>query len=159
MRLRLRYFSDGLVLGNREFVEGVFQENRDKFGLKRKNGALGVSENESAGAAKLAPEHHDGDHQANPGDNMPHALRLDALRILRPKIIADQGARRQRQRLRPVHHTRADEPHRRHDIDEAAEQVFQRVHLVDVRHAHEAERGEHQDADSRTKKRAVDGHG
>jgi len=44
VRLRVRYFSDGLVLGSKEFVEGVFQENRNKFGPKRKDGARRVSE-------------------------------------------------------------------------------------------------------------------
>ncbi len=43
VRQRVRYFSDGLVLGSREFVEGVFQENRDKFGPKRKDGARRLS--------------------------------------------------------------------------------------------------------------------
>lgn len=39
IRLRVRYFSDGLVLGSKEFVESVFKENRDHFGPKRKDGA------------------------------------------------------------------------------------------------------------------------
>ena len=48
VRQRVRYFSDGLVLGSREFVEGVFQENRDKFGPKRKDGARRMGEVETA---------------------------------------------------------------------------------------------------------------
>jgi hypothetical protein len=44
VRLRVRYFSDGLVLGSREFVEGVFEENREKFGPKRKDGARRIAE-------------------------------------------------------------------------------------------------------------------
>jgi hypothetical protein len=47
VRLRVRYFSDGLVLGSKEFVESVFTENREKFGPKRKDGARRVSESES----------------------------------------------------------------------------------------------------------------
>jgi hypothetical protein len=43
VRQRVRYFSDGLVLGSREFVEGVFEANRDKFGPKRKDGARRLS--------------------------------------------------------------------------------------------------------------------
>jgi putative transposase len=39
VRLRVRYFSDGLVLGSQEFVEGIFAENRSRFGPKRKTGA------------------------------------------------------------------------------------------------------------------------
>ncbi len=47
VRLRVRYFSDGLVLGSKAFVESVFTENRDKFGPKRRDGARKVSESES----------------------------------------------------------------------------------------------------------------
>jgi len=39
LRLRVRYFSDGLVLGSREFVEQYFYEHRNLFGAKRKTGA------------------------------------------------------------------------------------------------------------------------
>jgi REP element-mobilizing transposase RayT len=39
LRCRVRYFSDGLVLGSREFVEEVFQKHRDQFGFKRETGA------------------------------------------------------------------------------------------------------------------------
>ncbi|MCX6857835.1 MAG: transposase [Verrucomicrobia bacterium] len=39
VRLRVRYFSDGLVLGSQEFVESIFAENRSRFGPKRKTGA------------------------------------------------------------------------------------------------------------------------
>ena len=39
LRCRVRYFSDGVVLGSKVFVEDVFQRNREQFGLKRKSGA------------------------------------------------------------------------------------------------------------------------
>jgi hypothetical protein len=39
LRCRVRYFSDGVVLGSREFVESVFQSYRADFGMKRKTGA------------------------------------------------------------------------------------------------------------------------
>jgi len=39
LRLRIRYFSDGMVLGSREFVERFFREHRTLFGPKRKSGA------------------------------------------------------------------------------------------------------------------------
>jgi len=39
LRLRVRYFSDGVVFGSRSFVDGVFEEFRDRFGSKRKTGA------------------------------------------------------------------------------------------------------------------------
>jgi hypothetical protein len=44
VRLRVRYFSDGLVIGGKEFVEGIFGQNREKFGPKRKDGARRISE-------------------------------------------------------------------------------------------------------------------
>ncbi len=39
LRCRVRYFSDGSVLGCREFVNTVFQAHRECFGPKRKEGA------------------------------------------------------------------------------------------------------------------------
>jgi hypothetical protein len=39
LRCRIRYFTDGAVLGSREFVESVFQSARDRFDEKRKTGA------------------------------------------------------------------------------------------------------------------------
>ncbi|MBB5038287.1 transposase [Prosthecobacter dejongeii] len=44
VRLRVRYFTDGLVLGSQEFVESVFTENRNLFGPKRKDGARRLRE-------------------------------------------------------------------------------------------------------------------
>jgi len=39
LRCRVRYFSDGMVLGSRGFVEDVFERRRSFFGAKRKTGA------------------------------------------------------------------------------------------------------------------------
>ncbi len=39
LRCRVRYFSDGVVFGGREFVEGIFQAHRNRFGSKRQTGA------------------------------------------------------------------------------------------------------------------------
>lgn len=39
LRCRVRYFSDGAVLGGREFVDGVFAAHRKRFGPKRTSGA------------------------------------------------------------------------------------------------------------------------
>jgi hypothetical protein len=39
LRCRVRYFSDGAVLGSRAFVEGVFESRRGQFGARRKTGA------------------------------------------------------------------------------------------------------------------------
>jgi len=38
LRCRVRYFSDGAVLGSREFVQGYFECHRDRFGAKRRDG-------------------------------------------------------------------------------------------------------------------------
>ena len=39
LRVKVRHFVDGLVLGSRSFVEGVFDQKKDRFGPKRKNGS------------------------------------------------------------------------------------------------------------------------
>jgi putative transposase len=39
LRWRVRYFTDGAVIGSRSFVDGIFEKCRDRFGEKRKNGA------------------------------------------------------------------------------------------------------------------------
>ncbi len=39
LRVRVRYFSDGMALGSKEFVNSVFSEFRDRFGERRKTGA------------------------------------------------------------------------------------------------------------------------
>ena len=39
LRCRVRYFSDGVAIGHRGFVDGIFQKFRGHFGLKRKNSA------------------------------------------------------------------------------------------------------------------------
>ena len=39
LRVKVRYFSDGMVLGSKEFVDEVFEGNRQRFGEKRTSGA------------------------------------------------------------------------------------------------------------------------
>ncbi len=39
LRLRVRYFTDGVVLGSRTYVNNVFAEFRDRFGPRRRSGA------------------------------------------------------------------------------------------------------------------------
>ena len=39
LRCRIRYFTDGAVIGSREFVNEAFASARDRFGPKRKDGA------------------------------------------------------------------------------------------------------------------------
>ena len=38
LRLRVRYFNDGLVLGSKDFVNEIFEMNRSQFGKSRKSG-------------------------------------------------------------------------------------------------------------------------
>ncbi|MGV3662597.1 MAG: transposase [Prosthecobacter sp.] len=47
VRLRVRYFTDGLALGSREFVEEVFAANRELFGPRRKDGARRIGESQA----------------------------------------------------------------------------------------------------------------
>jgi putative transposase len=44
VRLRVRYFTDGVILGSKEFVEGIFESQRELFSPKRKEGALRIIE-------------------------------------------------------------------------------------------------------------------
>jgi hypothetical protein len=39
LRLRIRYFGDGLVLGSEGYVNGIFEAFRSHFGPKRRTGA------------------------------------------------------------------------------------------------------------------------
>jgi len=39
IQCRVRYFTDGAVIGPKSFVDGVFQASRERFGPKRKDGA------------------------------------------------------------------------------------------------------------------------
>lgn len=48
VRHRVRYFSDGAVIGSREFVEEVFAGERGRFGEKRQSGARRIVESEAA---------------------------------------------------------------------------------------------------------------
>jgi hypothetical protein len=44
LRCRVRWFSDGVAIGSKGFVEGVFTTCRQHFGAKRKDGARKVRE-------------------------------------------------------------------------------------------------------------------
>jgi hypothetical protein len=39
LRCRVRYFTDGAVIGNRSFVNEIFTTLKDRFGAKRETGA------------------------------------------------------------------------------------------------------------------------
>jgi hypothetical protein len=39
VRCRIRYFTDGVVIGSKDFVNGIFERHRERFGPKRKDGA------------------------------------------------------------------------------------------------------------------------
>ncbi len=47
LRCRVRWFSDGVAIGSKGFVEGVFKGCRNHFGAKRKTGARRVREDEA----------------------------------------------------------------------------------------------------------------
>jgi REP element-mobilizing transposase RayT len=53
LRCRVKYFSDGIVLGGKEFVESVFNSNRDKFEIKRKTGACTLKYGEWEGLCAM----------------------------------------------------------------------------------------------------------
>ncbi|MEN9734882.1 MAG: hypothetical protein RLZ45_2877 [Verrucomicrobiota bacterium] len=42
LKLRIRYWVDGAVLGSREYVNSVFERHRDRFGPRRTTGARPV---------------------------------------------------------------------------------------------------------------------
>jgi putative transposase len=44
LRIRIRYFADGVALGSKEFVERTFNENRGEFGPNRKRGGVPLPE-------------------------------------------------------------------------------------------------------------------
>jgi len=39
LRLRIRHLTDGVVLGSKGFVDGVFERYRERFGPRRRSGA------------------------------------------------------------------------------------------------------------------------
>jgi hypothetical protein len=43
----VRWFSDGVAIGSKGFVEGIFTRCREHFGPKRKNGARKIREDEA----------------------------------------------------------------------------------------------------------------
>jgi len=53
LRCRVRYFTDGLVIGSRAFVDDFFEQRRDRFGPKRKSGARKLRGNGKAAANLL----------------------------------------------------------------------------------------------------------
>jgi putative transposase len=53
LRCRIRYFTDGVVIGSRAFVNEAFASARERFGPKRKDGARKMRGNASASANVL----------------------------------------------------------------------------------------------------------
>ena len=43
MRCRVRYFSDGVVLGSKQFVDDFFEDHRNRFSKKRKTGSRAMA--------------------------------------------------------------------------------------------------------------------
>jgi len=52
LRVRIRYFSDGVALGSGDFVDSIFSEFRDQFGEKRKSGARSLQGKSPLGELK-----------------------------------------------------------------------------------------------------------
>jgi len=53
LRCRVRYFTDGVVLGSQEYVEKVFKRHRKEFGLKRQTGARKMKHAEWSGLCTM----------------------------------------------------------------------------------------------------------
>jgi hypothetical protein len=53
LRCRVRWFSDGVAIGSKGFVEGIFARCRGHFGPKRKSGARKVREDAAGGLHAL----------------------------------------------------------------------------------------------------------
>jgi REP element-mobilizing transposase RayT len=53
LRCRIRYFTDGAVIGSREFVNEAFASARDRFGPKRKDGARKLKGDSAAAGGTL----------------------------------------------------------------------------------------------------------
>ncbi|NJM39219.1 MAG: hypothetical protein HC845_15975 [Akkermansiaceae bacterium] len=53
LRWKVRYFTDGAVIGSRAFVDDYFAQCRDRFGPKRKTGARKLRGNATAAADLL----------------------------------------------------------------------------------------------------------
>jgi hypothetical protein len=53
LRWKVRYFTDGAAIGSRAFVDGLFEQCRDRFGPKRQSGARRLRGKAAGGAADL----------------------------------------------------------------------------------------------------------
>jgi hypothetical protein len=53
LRWKVRYFTDGAVIGSRAFVDGLFAQCRERFGAKRKTGARKMRGNAAIAADRL----------------------------------------------------------------------------------------------------------
>jgi hypothetical protein len=53
LRWKVRYFTDGAVIGSRAFVNGLFEQCRERFGAKRKSGARKMRGHAAAAANHL----------------------------------------------------------------------------------------------------------
>jgi hypothetical protein len=53
LRCRVRYFCDGAVLGTKDFVNGIFEHERHRFGPKPQTGARPMRHVEADGLTTL----------------------------------------------------------------------------------------------------------
>jgi hypothetical protein len=53
LRCRVRYFTDGAIIGSKEFVNAAFLNARERFGSRRKDGARKMRGKADAAAGLL----------------------------------------------------------------------------------------------------------
>ena len=53
LRCRIRYFTDGAVIGSRTFVDEAFMKSRNRFGPKRRSGARRLKGDAIAAAGSI----------------------------------------------------------------------------------------------------------
>lgn len=53
LRCRVRYFTDGAVIGSKEFMNEAFANSRERFGAKRKDGARKLKAGAAAASGSL----------------------------------------------------------------------------------------------------------
>ena len=53
LRCRVRYFSDGVAIGSRAFVEDIFQSSRNWFGSRRQTGARAIRNAKDIGLVSM----------------------------------------------------------------------------------------------------------
>jgi putative transposase len=77
LRCRVRYFTDGAVIGSRAFVNEVFAEARERFAAKRKDGARRMRSSRGGNALE---------HEGSAGPSL-----IDRIALVRVRRMASSG--------------------------------------------------------------------